>query len=296
MKLVITESQSERLTEQLKDRAREWAGNQFMKGGEKILGSKGGKRAVGAASDIMQKQAMDKLSKGMKFSPEQMKDFDIDFEKDAPTLSKFMSKLQSLRGDAKTKVGSPLLPNPVVEPSHPSPGGATNYKPSKKEKRAASKTSKVKVPKNLSIEELGRYMMHPLGGKVAVTSDFGDRDVTVGSKDHGGVDLRANSGSPVYAPLDGRVVRSEDTTGKEGGACGGHIRIDHGKLQTKFCHLSNMVVAKGSNVKRGQIIGYSGGGENDPYRGVSTAAHLHYEILDVNNKALDPLLIEPNLV
>lgn len=292
MKLVITESQSERLTEQLRD----WAGNKAMKAGEKILGSKGGKKAVGVASDVMQKQAMDKVKKSVKFSPETMKDFEMDFEKDAPTLSKFMTKLATLRGDATTKANSPLLPQVDVEPSQPSPGGAANYKPSKKEKRAASKASKVKVPENISVKELGRYMMHPLGGKVTVTSDFGDRDVTVGSKDHAGVDLRANSGSPVYAPLDGRVVRAEDTTGKEGGACGGHIRIDHGKLQTKFCHLSNMVVAKGSNVKRGQIIGYSGGGENDPYRGISTAAHLHYEILDANNKALDPLLIEPNLV
>ena len=291
MKLVITESQSERLTEQLKD----WVGKKLTSGGEKILKSKGGKKATEYVGDAMQKQAMTNLEKGMKFSPETMKDFEIDFEKDAPTLSKFMSRLSSIRGDATTKAKSPLLPQADGEPAHPSPGGTADYTPPKTKKKKADKISYVRVPKNLSVKQLGRYMMHPLGTKSRITSKYGKRIHPIHKEErmHSGIDLSADSGSPVYSPLDGVVTRSEDTSPDP---CGGHIRIDHGKLQTKFCHLSNMVVAKGASVKRGQVIGYTGGGENDPMRGLATAAHLHYEILDSDNKALNPVLIEPNLI
>jgi hypothetical protein len=138
----------------------------------------------------------------------------------------------------------------------------------------------------------GNEMVHPLGHKNSITSGFGFRNSTVGTSNHKGVDISTQSGSPVYAPLDGIVAVSEDTTPNR---CGGHIRLDHTNLETKFCHLRQMVVKKGDKVKKGQLIGYSGGGKNDPMRGTATGPHLHYEILNKSGIAMNPTTIQHNL-
>jgi murein DD-endopeptidase MepM/ murein hydrolase activator NlpD len=138
----------------------------------------------------------------------------------------------------------------------------------------------------------GDEMVHPLGHKDPITSEFGFRSSTVGTSNHKGIDISAKSGSPVYAPLDGIVIRSEDTTPNR---CGGHIRLDHTNIETKFCHLRQMVVKKGDKVKKGQLIGYSGGGKNDPMHGTATGPHLHYEILNKSGIAMNPITVQHNL-
>jgi murein DD-endopeptidase MepM/ murein hydrolase activator NlpD len=112
------------------------------------------------------------------------------------------------------------------------------------------------------------------------------------SHDHKGVDIDAPSGTPVYSPLDGTITKSLDTTPN---GCGGHIRIDHGGgIETKYCHLKQMVVKPGDKVKRGEHIGYTGGGDDDPGRGISTGPHLHYEVL-IDGEAIDPAIVQPEL-
>jgi len=138
----------------------------------------------------------------------------------------------------------------------------------------------------------GDDMMHPLGHKTSVSSKFGSRVSTIGSSNHKGIDMPTPSNSPVYAPLDGIVSASRDTTPN---ACGGFIKLDHTTMTTKFCHLSRMVVQSGQKVKKGQIIGYSGGGLNDPHPGTSTGPHLHYEILNKSGIAMNPSSVQPNL-
>jgi murein DD-endopeptidase MepM/ murein hydrolase activator NlpD len=136
--------------------------------------------------------------------------------------------------------------------------------------------------------------MNPLGHKAIITSKFGDRNTGIpgASTNHKGIDLEAASGSKVYAPLDGTVISSRDTTPN---ACGGFIQLSHATMQTKFCHLRQMVVKQGDKVKKGQIIGYTGGGATDPMHGIASGPHLHYEILDRSGVAEDPLSVEPNL-
>jgi murein DD-endopeptidase MepM/ murein hydrolase activator NlpD len=134
----------------------------------------------------------------------------------------------------------------------------------------------------------GTELMNPLGKRTKVTSGFGPRNVGgSASKNHKGVDLPAVSGSPVYAPADGRVVTAKDTSPN---GCGGFVQIDHTGvgLKTKFCHLKRWTVSQGQDVKKGQLIGYSGGGPNDPYRGNSMGAHLHYEVLNSASIAMNP--------
>lgn len=138
----------------------------------------------------------------------------------------------------------------------------------------------------------GTDLMNPLGHKTSISSGFGQRHLAVGSKNHKGVDIPTPSGSKVYAPNDGRVIDAKDTTPN---GCGGFIELDHGNMKTKFCHLRQWVVNRGDTVKKGQLIGYSGGGQGDPYRGTSTGAHLHYEILNSSNIAMNPTSVQNNL-
>jgi murein DD-endopeptidase MepM/ murein hydrolase activator NlpD len=135
-------------------------------------------------------------------------------------------------------------------------------------------------------------MLHPLGKKMPISSEFGLRNVKSGSKNHKGVDISTPSGSPVYAPLDGVVSAARDTTPN---ACGGFIQLNHTSVHTKFCHLSRISVRAGDQVKRGQLIGYSGGGKNDPMRGRATGPHLHYEILNTGLIAMNPVSVQSNL-
>jgi murein DD-endopeptidase MepM/ murein hydrolase activator NlpD len=138
----------------------------------------------------------------------------------------------------------------------------------------------------------GTDLMHPLGHKTKISSRFGKRNLAVGSKNHKGIDFSTPSGTKIYAPNDGRVIVAKDTTPN---GCGGFVQIDHGNMKTKFCHLRQWVVNSGDMVKKGQLIGYSGGGQSDPYKGTSTGAHLHYEILNSSNIAMNPTSVQNNL-
>lgn len=88
-------------------------------------------------------------------------------------------------------------------------------------------------------------------------------------KAHRGVDYAANTGTPVIAAGDGRVVRS--TYDKYNGH---HVFIQHGeKYVTKYLHFTKRAVKSGEIVKQGQVIGYVGS------TGLAAGPHLHYEFL-----------------
>lgn len=95
------------------------------------------------------------------------------------------------------------------------------------------------------------------------------RDPVYGStKFHAGLDFAAKSGTPVYATGDGVVEVAERRSGY--GNC---IDITHGyNYLTRYAHLSEILVAPGQSVKRGDLIGKVGS------TGKSTGPHLHYEV------------------
>jgi murein DD-endopeptidase MepM/ murein hydrolase activator NlpD len=113
-----------------------------------------------------------------------------------------------------------------------------------------------------------------------LSSSVGRRTDPINGGDdyHQGLDISADSGSPVYATADGVVSHSARE-----GAYGNLITLDHGYgLETRYGHLSKYEVKSGAKVKRGQIIGRVGS------TGRATGPHLHYEVR-VNGRLLNPL-------
>ena len=106
---------------------------------------------------------------------------------------------------------------------------------------------------------------------------------------HNGVDLFANSGTPVLAVLDGVV---EEANEKDKKGWGNQILLKHetpdGTYYTRYAHLKRMDVSPGDRVSKGSRIGYSGGGANDPGKGTSDGPHLHFELLNKSKKPVDP--------
>jgi len=85
---------------------------------------------------------------------------------------------------------------------------------------------------------------------------------------HSGIDFRAPTGTPVYAPAGGTVVLTEPLVIR-----GNAVIIDHGwGVLTGYWHLSVSAVQVGQQVKRGDLIGKVGN------TGLSTGAHLHWEV------------------
>lgn len=110
----------------------------------------------------------------------------------------------------------------------------------------------------------------PLPSPFVITSGFGPRrSPTAGASSvHAGIDFGVPIGTPVYAAADGTVVRA--------GAASGYgiaVYLQHADgVITRYGHLSRTTVSVGDTVTAGQQIALSGN------TGVSTGAHLHFEV------------------
>jgi murein DD-endopeptidase MepM/ murein hydrolase activator NlpD len=113
----------------------------------------------------------------------------------------------------------------------------------------------------------------PVNG--SVSSPFGNRinPVTGQPQSHAGVDIPAGKGTPIKAPISGKVTQATP----ESPVCGGTIAISNGKIQHRFCHCSNIDVKVGQEVSQGDVVGLTGGKKGDPGAGRSTGPHLHWE-------------------
>lgn len=86
---------------------------------------------------------------------------------------------------------------------------------------------------------------------------------------HSGVDFRAPTGTPVHTPAGGIVALAEPLVVR-----GNAVIVDHGwGLLTGYWHLSEINVQVGQQIATGDIIGKVGS------TGLSTGAHLHWEVL-----------------
>lgn len=126
-------------------------------------------------------------------------------------------------------------------------------------------TNKIKKPlKNIKISSPFGWRIHPISKE---------------NKFHNGVDLSALTGTEIYAPKDGTVLKMYSN------AIGGvQLLISHSNgLQTGYAHLSKYANIKvGDKVKQGDVIAYVGN------TGASTGAHLHFTT-KINNKYVNPV-------
>lgn len=106
------------------------------------------------------------------------------------------------------------------------------------------------------------------------------------STNHLGVDFAPGMGVPIQIIADG-VVREVVNT--DNGGCGVNVTIDHliqgALVSSKYCHMKagSVRVSVGQQVKVADIVGLVGN------TGVSTGAHLHFEILLNGTEHTDPL-------
>ncbi|WP_274630221.1 M23 family metallopeptidase [Arvimicrobium flavum] len=102
------------------------------------------------------------------------------------------------------------------------------------------------------------------------------------SRMHTGTDWRARSGTPIIASGNGVVEKAGWASGY-----GKQIMIRHANgYQTSYNHQSAFAkgIKPGVRVRQGQVIGYVGS------TGLSTGAHLHYELI-VNGNKVDPMRV-----
>jgi murein DD-endopeptidase MepM/ murein hydrolase activator NlpD len=86
---------------------------------------------------------------------------------------------------------------------------------------------------------------------------------------HRGYDMAAPVGTPVVAPAAGTVILADPDLYYEGGA----IFLDHGHgLTSVFMHLSEVEVAPGDVVERGDLLAKTGN------TGRTTGPHLHWAV------------------
>ena len=97
---------------------------------------------------------------------------------------------------------------------------------------------------------------------------------------HYGLDIANETGTPVYAPVDGVVTMANDLY-----YSGNTLILDHGMcVFSTFLHMDTITVEVGETVKQGEQIGTIGS------TGRSTGPHLDWRI-NLGNTRLDPQTI-----
>ncbi len=121
------------------------------------------------------------------------------------------------------------------------------------------------------------FYIWPANG--VISSGFGGRNISVGSKNHQGVDIANAEGSQVVAADGGDVIYAEFNAGGYGNLI--RIRHDNGSV-TCYAHLRKILVSAGDRVCQGQPIGEMGS------TGKVTGPHLHFEIRPDGSTPVDP--------
>lgn len=114
-------------------------------------------------------------------------------------------------------------------------------------------------------------MRYPFNGTYKQTQGFGSNPAAYarfGLKGHNGLDFGTPTGTPIVAPISGKVTQA----GFDAGGYGNYIKIENDKYGTVLAHLQSYSVKVGQQVSEGQQIGISDNTGN------STGPHLHWGV------------------
>ncbi len=198
--------------------------------------------------------------------------------------------LATLPGPASVRVQTPdggvrqvaftVVPKRYSEQRLTVAPGAVDLSPQDTARYERERTHLAAVMATLSAPPLQLLAMQvPVPGRRS--SSFGLRRVFNGQarNPHSGMDIAAATGTPVVAPLPGRVVDTGDYFFN-----GRTVWLDHGGgLLSMMCHLSGVAVKPGEQVNTGDMLGAVGA------TGRATGPHLHWGVM-LNRTMVDPAL------
>ncbi len=135
--------------------------------------------------------------------------------------------------------------------------------------------------------QAAQQFIFPLAIPSPITSLFGFRihPISGDRRFHAGTDIGAAQGTPVLAAQAGTVV-SADYAGGYGLMVVLDHKVEGTELQSRYAHLSDILVEPGKSVKKGDVIGLVGSTGN------STGPHLHFEM--AQNTADGWVLVNPD--
>ncbi|MEA5464090.1 peptidoglycan DD-metalloendopeptidase family protein [Leptothoe sp. PORK10 BA2] len=143
------------------------------------------------------------------------------------------------------------------------------------------------VAKPLVELQAGESFIFPLASPSPITSLFGWRWHPIHNdyRFHAGTDLGAPQGTPILATQSGQVSLAD--------YLGGYgltviLRHNDNTLESRYAHMSHILVRPGEWVEQGEVIGLVGSTGN------STGPHLHFELHQLTSQGWN--VISPNEV
>jgi murein DD-endopeptidase MepM/ murein hydrolase activator NlpD len=174
-------------------------------------------------------------------------------------------------------------------PANEKDRGAVRSSPSAARPRNTIASRPPTIPSSTFYDETGKsakkFLVRKPVNNAIMRSGFGGRrhPILGYTKMHTGVDWATPYGTPIFASGNGVVEK----VGWEGGY-GKYVRLKHNNgYETAYGHMSAFAkgMEPGKRVRQGQVIGFVGS------TGMSTGAHVHYEIL-VNGRFVDPMRVK----
>ena len=221
--------------------------------------------------------ADDLFSKDMVSKAREIMSYDINFDEIYKSFMNWLNSNNLFMNKAENEITNSITDeltneinlNEVLENSA-SIGGATQEVENTNLSQMEIDANEIKSKYNL---------IKPLVG--TITSRFGHRNPTTATvpKNHTGIDIAANTGTVIYAALDGvvKIASSE-------GDYGNHLRIEKDDVAIYYAHCNKLYVKEGEYVTQNQPIAEVGATGN------VTGPHLHFEIRK-EDRYVDPDMI-----